>query len=124
MYSCNGAYEDTAYKPDQNLVKRSLRDNDTQPIKRIKVPAKASPFYSQYCCMLLALLLRVRHGKQTRPVRSIKAPVSLQLDPICIAFLAVVVVDAGGHPHRKRWLIRVYRYVHGDSQLMTFQECV
>ena len=70
LYSCNGAYEDTAYKRYQNLFKRSLRDNDTQPVKHLKAPAKASPFNSRYFCMLLASLLRVRHGKQTRPVRS------------------------------------------------------
>ena len=70
VYPCTGAYEDAVYKRDQNLIKRSLRDNDTQPVKQMKAPAKASPFNLRYCCMLLALLLRVRHGKQTRPVRS------------------------------------------------------
>ena len=69
MYSCNGAYEDTAYKRYQHIIKRSIRDNDTQPVKHMKAPAKESPFDSRYCCMLLALLLRVWHGKQTRPVR-------------------------------------------------------
>ena len=49
MYWCNASYEDTAYKRDQNLVKRSLRGNDTQPVKHLKAPAKSPPFYSRYC---------------------------------------------------------------------------
>ena len=72
----------------------------------------------------VAGLAAARTAQKTESPGQVKAPVSLQLDAICIAFVAVVVVDAGGHPHRKRWLMGVHRYVHGDPQLMTFQECV
>ena len=65
-----------------------------------------------------------RTARTTDSPGQVKAPVFLELDLICDLALAVVVVDAGGRPQRKRWIMEVHRYVYDDPQLVRVQRCV